>query len=257
MVANILTRRPAKLFTLAFGLTLIGLVGVRVEGLFAQTPRLDLQSYDGGFREEELGEEDLEQEAAPVLPKHFSTPDSLHFPERLLDEGSDFPPAGSFSEGVPIEESPPMSNAPPILPAASTLPPREQLDVYFVEGGVVALSRDDFESAQENFERALEAAPLQPFGYYFLGRLAFARGDHKVALVFLRRADALLVRGDQTWRGEAARLRGAVYEDMRDYRRAHAAYRQSLQLTPTNLRAASALARLADEEPDARAAFPR
>jgi tetratricopeptide (TPR) repeat protein len=256
-VATVLTRRTAKLFAPAFGLTLIALVGVRVEELSAQTSRVDFQSYDSEFREEELGEEDPEQEAAPVLPKHFSTPDSLHSSERLLNEEPDFPPAGSFSERVPIEESLPMSNAPPTLPAASTLPPHEQLAVYFVEGGVAALSHDDFESAQENFERALEVAPLQPFGYYFLGRLAFARGDHKVALVFLRRADALLVRGDQTWRGEAARLRGAVYEDMRDYRRAYAAYRQSLQLTPTNLRAASALARLADEEPDARAAFPR
>jgi hypothetical protein len=61
-----------------------------------------------------------------------------------------------------------MSTAPPILPPAGTLPPHEQLAVYFVEGGVAALSRDDFESAQENFERALELAPLQPFGYYFL-----------------------------------------------------------------------------------------
>lgn len=270
MVANILTRRATQVFVVAMGLALIGLVSVPVDGLFAQTPPKDFQhdqsegekfpleeeelADDSEFNEEEpegeqlttegSEEEDLEQETAPVLPKDFSTPESLHFPERLPEE-------------EPIEEPTPMSSAPPTLPAANTLLPHEQLAVHCVESGVEALSRDDFEQAQEHFERALAIAPMQPFGYYFLGRLAFARGEHKTALVFLHRADALLVRGDQAWRGEAARLRGAVYEDMQDYRRAHAAYRQSLQLTPTNLRAASALARLADEELDASAAVPR
>jgi tetratricopeptide (TPR) repeat protein len=150
-----------------------------------------------------------------------------------------------------------MSNTPPTLPTADTLPPREQLAVRFVEAGVESLSRDELELAQEQFEQALEIAPLQPFGYYFLGRLAFARGDHKTALVFLWKADVLLVQGDQTWRGEAARLRGAVYEDTRDYPRARAAYRQSLQFAPMNLRAASALARLGTEEPNFNARFPR
>jgi tetratricopeptide (TPR) repeat protein len=271
MVANILTRRATQVFVVAMGLALIGLVSVRVDGLFAQTPPKDFQhdqseGEEFTLEEEELAdesefseeepeeeqltlegseeEEDLEQETAPVLPKDFSTPESLHFPERLPDE-------------EPIEEPTPMSSAPPTLPAVNTLPPHEQLAVHCIESGVEALSRDDFGQAQEHFERALEIAPMQPFGYYFLGRLAFARGEHKTALVFLHKADALLVRGDQAWRGEAARLRGAVYEDMQDYRRAHAAYRQSLQLTPTNLRAASALARLADEELDASAAVPR
>ena len=284
MVANILTRRTIPVFAAAVGLALLSLVSVRVDGLFAQTSPEDFQhdqfegeeftpeeepAYGGEFREEEPEEEplttegneeeeDIEQETAPVLPKDFSTPDSLHFPEHLPEKESDTPPVGTVPDGEPIEEPPPtMSSAPPTLPAVDTLPPHEQLAVHFVESGVEALSRDDFEQAQEHFERAVEVAPMQPFGYYFLGRLAFARGEHKTALVFLRKADALLVRGDQAWRGEAARLRGAVYEDMQDYRRAHAAYRQSLQLTPTNLRAASALARLAGEELDARAAVPR
>jgi hypothetical protein len=263
----------------AMGLALFSLVSVRVDGLFAQishedalsdpsegeefTPEEEDPAYGDEFREEPLTtegseeEEDLEQETAPVLPKDFSTPESLHFPERFPEEELDTPPAGAIPDEEPIEEPTPMSSAPPTLPAVDTLAPLEQLAIHFVEGGVEALSRDDFEQAQEHFERALEIAPMQPFGYYFLGRLAFARGEHKIALVFLRKADAILVRGDQTWRGEAARLRGAVYEDMKDYRRAHAAYRQSLQLTPTNLRAASALARLAGEELDTRAAFPR
>jgi tetratricopeptide (TPR) repeat protein len=309
VVANILTRRPTPLFAATVGLTLLCLVSVRVDRLFAQTSPEDFQhdqsegenltteeepAYGEEFRAEELEEEqlttegeeeeeDLEQETAPVLPKDFSAPDSLHFPERLPEEEFDTPlgetvpddepsedelkefgtppaeavPNDEPSDDEPVEEPPPMSSALPTLPEASTLPPHERLAVHFVESGVEALSRDDFEQAQEHFEQALEIAPMQPFGYYFLGRLAFARGEHKTALVFLRKADAGLVHRDQTWRGEAARLRGAVYEDMRDYRRAHAAYRQSLQLTPMNLRAASALARLADEESDPRAVFPR
>ncbi|MSQ47863.1 MAG: tetratricopeptide repeat protein [Deltaproteobacteria bacterium] len=267
----------------AVGIALLSLVSVGVDRLLAQTSSEDSQydpfegeeftpeeeSADGGrLRAEELEEEPLaeegneeeegrEQERAPVMPRDFSTSDSLHLPERFPEEELEAPPVAIVPNAESIEEPPVMSSEPPTLPVVNTLPPHEQLALHFIESGVEALSRDDFEQAQEDFEQALEIAPMQPFGYYFLGRLAFARGEHKTALVFLRKADVVLARGDQVWRGEAARLRGAVYEDMRDYGRAHAAYRQSLQLTPTNLRAASALARLAGEEQDTRAAFPR
>jgi tetratricopeptide (TPR) repeat protein len=281
-VARILTRRMMVRYATSLSLALFSLVCPRVDGLWAQTSQR-ASLYDssegeeftseeepvyGGEFEEELEtapqeaegteeEDEGEQEPAPVLPRDFSSPDSLHFPERLPEKQVDTPPVATVPDAEPIEEPPPMSSALPTLPAADTLPPHEQLAVHFVESGVEALSRDDFEQAQEHFEQALEIAPMQPFGYYFLGRLAFARGEHKIALVFLRKADAILVRGDPAWRGEAARLRGAVYEDMQDYRRAYAAYRQSLLLTPTNLRAASALARLAGEGLETRAAFPR
>lgn len=279
MVANILTRRVMSVFVATVVLVLLGLGSVTVNGPFAQTSAEDFQhdqfeeeevtpaeepAYGGEFEEEQLTttgseeEEDLDQEPAPLLPKDFSTPESLHFPEQLFEEHSNTSSVPVMPYEEPIEDAPtPMSSAPPTLPAAHTLPPHEQLAIHCVESGVEALARDDFERAQEHLERALEVAPMQPFGYYFLGRLAFARGEHKTALVFLRKADALFARGDQTWRGEAARLRGAVYEDMQDYRRAHAAYRQSLQLTPTNLRAASALARLASEELDTSVAVSR
>jgi len=283
-VATILGNRPAKLLTVVGGLVLLLMVGMRGEALFAQTqpsPRQDDFSegeeftseekeslYGGEFQEEKPEEEQLtiggneeeddsEQETAPVLPKYFSPQGSPHFSDRLPEEKVHTPPAGSLLDSAPLEEPPLMSNAPPTLPAANTLSPREQLALHFVEEGVGALARDEWDLAQEQFEQALEIAPLQPFGYYFLGRLAFARGEHKTALVFLRKADVLLVKGDQAWRGEAARLRGAVYEDTRDYSRARAAYRQSLQFTPTNLRAASALARLATEEPDFDTRFSR
>jgi tetratricopeptide (TPR) repeat protein len=282
-VARILTRRRMVRYTTSLGLALFSLVCPRVEGLWAQTSQRnslydssegeeftseEAPVYGGEFEEEEPEaapleaegteeEDEGEQDPAPVLPRDFSSPDSLHFPERLPEKQGDTPPVATVPDAESIEEPPPMNSALPTLPAVDPLPPHEQLAIHFVEDGVEALSRDDFEQAQEDFERALEIAPMQPFGYYFLGRLAFARGEHKIALVFLRKADAILVRGDPAWRGEAARLRGAVYEDMRDYRRAYVAYRQSLQLTPTNLRAASALARLAGEGLDTRAAFPR
>ena len=284
MVETVLGSHPAKLLAVIGGLVLLVMVGMRGEVLFAQTqpshrqddfsqgeeftPERKASSYGREFQKKGLEEEQLttegneeeddnEQEAAPVLPKNFSPQNSLHFSDHIPEEKVYTPPGGSSSDHTPSEEPPPMSNTPPTLPAANTLPPREQLAIHFVEAGVEALSRDELAVAQEQFEQAVAIAPLQPFGYYFLGRLAFARSEHKTALVFLRKADVLLVRGDQTWRGEAARLRGAVYEDTRDYPRARAAYRQSLQFTPTNLRAASALARLATEEPDFNARFSR
>jgi tetratricopeptide (TPR) repeat protein len=284
VVATVLGNHLAKLFAVVGGIVLILMIGMCREALFAQiqpsylqddflegeefTPEERDSPYGREFQEEEPKEQlltteeneeedDREHEAAPILPKNFSPQSVPYFSDRFPEEKIRTPPGGSLSDSALPEEPPLMSNASPTLPDASTLPPHEQLAIHFVEAGVEALSRDELELAQEQFEQAVEIAPLQPFSYYFLGRLAFARDDHKAALVFLRKADVLLIKGDQMWRGEAARLRGAVYEDTRDYLRARVAYRQSLQFAPTNLRAASALARLASEEPDFDARFPR
>lgn len=210
------------------------------------------------FNNEATEEEEEESEGpAPVLPKDFSrdqdrrlSPSSAEFPHPLSEAAQ--PPEAAQSPEPPL-----VSSAMPTLPAANTLSPQDQVALHFVEAGVEALTREDFEQAKEQFERALEIAPLQPYSYYFLGRLAFVRGEHKKALPFLQRADLLLIRGDQAWRGEAAGLRGAVYEDLGDYTRARASYRLCLQLTPDNLRAMSALARLSSEEPYSDATLPR
>ena len=212
---------------------------------------------------EEFGDETIEEEEeeseepAHVLPENFShdqeqkpspsSADSSHSPSEL----------GQPSDAVQSAELPLINSAMPTLPAANTLSSQDQVALHFVEAGMEALAREDFEQAKEQLERALEIAPLQPYSYYFLGRLAFVRGEHKKALPFLQKADLLFLHGDQAWRGEAARLRGAVYEDLGDYAHARASYQLCLQLAPANLRAMSALARLSSEEPYSGAILPR
>jgi Flp pilus assembly protein TadD len=110
------------------------------------------------------------------------------------------------------------------------------------------LEKGDDEGARDRFERALAIAPFQPYGYYFLGRLAFTRGDTKQALAFLRKAELSFAPGEQAWLSETTGLQGAIYEELGDYPRARIAYQHCLQLTPTNLKALSALARLPEEE---------
>ena len=147
-----------------------------------------------------------------------------------------------------VEESSIVTSGPPVLPAPSQLPPREKVALSFVIAGVTAMDKDDGGQARLLFERAVEIAPLQPYSYFFLGRLALHRGEHQIALPLLRKADILLTRGDQAWRSEAMSTQGAVYEDLGEIPQARKAYRRSLQLSPQNLRAMSALARLAGEE---------
>jgi Flp pilus assembly protein TadD len=139
-----------------------------------------------------------------------------------------------------------VTSGPPALPGAGGLSPREQVAVNLVAAGVEAMDKEDVARARTLFERAIEIAPLQPYSYYFLGKLALNHGEHQKALPLLRKADILLIRGDQAWRSEAISAQGAVHEDLGELPQARRAYRKSLQLFPQNLRAMSALARLAE-----------
>jgi tetratricopeptide (TPR) repeat protein len=153
----------------------------------------------------------------------------------------------SLQSAIPADALPAVL-APPLLPTNAELSPQDVAALRFVEDGKNALSQDEIDRAREQFERAVAIAPSQPYGYYFLGRVAFVRGEHKQALAFLRKAELLFAQSDQAWLGETASLQGAVYEDLGDYTQARVAYQRCLQLLPANLKALSALARLAGEE---------
>jgi tetratricopeptide (TPR) repeat protein len=136
----------------------------------------------------------------------------------------------------------------PSLPAPTSLSAPELIALSFVEDGKALLDQQDQEGARDLFERAIGIAPLQPYSYYFLGRIAFARGDHKQALAFLQKAELLFASVEHAWLGETTSLKGTVYEDLQDYKHARAAYRRSLRFEPANLKVLSALARLPEEE---------
>jgi tetratricopeptide (TPR) repeat protein len=146
------------------------------------------------------------------------------------------------------EVSPPTVTGIPSLPAPTSLSAPELIALSFVEDGKALLDQQDQEGARELFERAIGIAPLQPYSYYFLGRIAFARGDHKQAIAFLQKAELLFASVERAWLGETTSLKGTVYEDLQDYKHARAAYRRSLRFEPANLKVLSALARLPEEE---------
>lgn len=179
-----------------------------------------------------LVEEDL-------LPHHPSDDDTATIPSA---EDPVVPPIDSHDTRAPSSLE---TSSPPVQVALS---PQDLVALRFVEGGRALLEQAQFELARERFEEAVAVAPQQPYGYYFLGRLTFLQGDHQQALAFLHKAELLFGANDRAWRGEAACLRGAIYEELRDDHQARMAYRQCLELMPRNLRALSALARLQTEE---------
>lgn len=182
-------------------------------------------------------------------------PEDTHVPTET-NEGSPLSLPDKQEEAVPVlplsfssREVPAVLPKPPVLPAPTALSPQELIALRFVEDGKGLLEAGDAETAREHFEKALAIAPFQPYGYYFLGRLAFTRGDTKQALAFLRKAELAFAPGEYAWLGETTGLQGAIYEELGEYTHARAAYQHCLQLIPTNLKAISALARLSEEEP--------
>jgi Flp pilus assembly protein TadD len=189
-----------------------------------------------------LNEEDLPYEESSVaLPEQLPA-------ASLANPGE---PRIKIPKSPAVPSMPPAdgNSATPALPPSATLSPQDLAALRFIEDGKADFDREEWDHAQEQFERALSLAPLQPYGYYFLGRIAFNRGEHKQAVAFLRKAELLFAPTEYAWRGETAGLLGAVYEDMGDYVQARTAYQRCLQLAPRNLKAMSALARLAEDEP--------
>ena len=131
-----------------------------------------------------------------------------------------------------------------------SLSPRDLVALRFVEEGEGIFEDGDVERARILFEQAIELAPVQPYSYHFLGRLAFSQGKLEEALVFLQKAELLFDRRNTEWLGETTCLRGLIAEDLQDFDEARSAYERCLYFTPTNLRAVTALTRLSEEEPE-------
>jgi tetratricopeptide (TPR) repeat protein len=147
------------------------------------------------------------------------------------------------------ETTPPTVAEAPPLPAAALFSGRELAAFQFIEEGKESFDHESWEQAKEPFERAISIAPFLPYSYYFLGRIAFAHGDHKHALAWLQKAELLFPRTERAWLGETTSIKGVVYEDLNDYKQARTAYQRSLRFQPANLKVLSALARLPEEEP--------
>ena len=152
--------------------------------------------------------------------------------------GRHFPYRGMVQEHV----------APP-LPDPAVFSPQDRIALHFVAQGQAALIREDFQCARVFFERAVNIAPLQPYGYYFLGRTAFAQGDARHALVFLLKGELALSESeeDADWMAKTKCLQGMIHEDLGAYADARRSYQRCLEISPQSLRAISALARLPDE----------
>ena len=125
--------------------------------------------------------------------------------------------------------------------------PLRRVATYFVERGTQAESEGDYHTAGLLFEQALEITPLEPLGYFYLGRLKYLQGNLDEALTFLTKTDLLLGQSSVHLLGETACLLGAIYEETAAYDRATLNYQRCLDAVPENLRAISGLARLSNE----------
>ena len=198
----------------------------------------------------------LEGEPSTDAEHHLPFPPlegrSSSFPEQSDFWGTPPPSAENppfMSRPSEWEVSPPTVIDMPPLPSANAFAGRELVALKFIEEGEAHFDREEWELAREQFERAVSLAPFVPYGYYFLGRIAFAERDLKRALAFLQKAELLLPGTNHAWLGETTSRKGTVYEDLKDYKQARLAYRRSLRFEPANLKVLSALARLPEEEP--------
>lgn len=242
-------------------------------------PSREEQDRSLSFSDETIQEEDLPSKVLPDYTRENWPPvsenelspstSSYSFPS---DEERSLPFEGQSdsldSQSVPERTPPFMSRpfewekTPPTVIGAPPLPPlnsfsnRELAAFTFIEEGKAYFDRGEWESAQEQFERAIGLAPFLPYGYYFLGRIAFAGKDLQSALAFLQKAELLFPRTEHAWLGETTSVKGAVYEELKDYVEARETYKQSLRFQPANLKVLSALARLPEEEPPFREPIP-
>ena len=242
-------------------------------------PYQEDEEFSSPFSDETIQEEDLPSKVLPYEGREdwpsFSqdevSPDqsSDSFPsdrERALPFNEQFDALGDQSV---LEEAPPFMSRPfewertpptvigvPPLPPLNSFSNRELVAFSFIEEGKVYFDRGEWELAQAQFERAVGLAPFLPYGYYFLGRIAFARKDPQSALAFLQKAELLFPPTERAWLGETTSVKGAVYEDLEDYTQARETYKQSLRFQPANLKVLSALARLPEEEPSFREPIP-
>ncbi len=145
----------------------------------------------------------------------------------------------------PYRRRPQESAAPP-LPDPAVFSPRDSIALHFVEQGRAALSQENFHRARIFFEQAVNISPLQPYGYYFLGRTTFAQSDARQALVFLLKAELALSEENTDWMAKTKCLQGMIHEDLGEYEEARLSYQRCLEISPQSLRAMSGLARLPD-----------
>lgn len=129
------------------------------------------------------------------------------------------------------------------------LSPRDLVALRFVEEGEGILENGEIERARALFEQAIELAPVQPYSYHFLGRIAYSEEKFRESLAFLHKAEILFDRNNTHWLGETTCLRGLIAEDLEDFDEARSAYERCLHYTPTNLRAVTALTRLSEADP--------
>jgi len=227
--------------------------------------------------EEDLSDEDAfsdsAREESPLTPRGESSDDPtvrLPHPPFLEEHSLPFSGEGISPETMPTPtETPPFMSRPsewetkppevigmPPLPLASVFSDYELVAFKFVQEGKEQFDHEEWEAAQERFERAISIAPFLPYSYYFLGRIAFGRGDLKRALAFLQKAELLFPRSDHAWLAETMSVKGTVYEELNNYQQARTAYQHSLRYQPANLKVLSALARLPEEEPVLNDAIP-
>jgi hypothetical protein len=208
---------------------------------------------DTAVEEEDLAPEQ-EQPSRPTVVNPFPSEQLPSFPSSLEAPypSSSLPPPGPtppfLSRPLEWEVTPPSVIGMPPLPPVTSFSGRDLVAFQFIEEGKEHFEREEWDVAQEHFERAISIAPLLPYSYYFLGRIAFAHGDLKRALAFLQKAELLFPRSERAWLGETTSVKGTIYEDLQDYEHARTAYRRSLRFQPANLKVLSALARLPEEE---------
>lgn len=148
-------------------------------------------------------------------------------------------------------ESPPDVAPSPLASLTASTAPHVVAATRLADEGRQRLAAGDLDTALEQLERAIAIDPANPYAYYYLAEIHFARGSYQQAIAFGDRAAILSARADSGLLSRAFGLQGKVFEAAGRFADARAAYQRAIETDHSNRAAQMGLARVSGGPPPA------
>lgn len=144
----------------------------------------------------------------------------------------------------------PISQDPPLLydqAMAAESNPKKIASNKNVSLGIKELQNMRYERAAQEFSRALEIDPENPFAYYYLAETR-TKVDRFEEAIELYSQSANYFYTEPQWKAQALSLRGEIYEYLKEYDKAKQSFNSALKVWPKQSRAKQGLKRLEAEK---------
>ncbi len=187
--------------------------------------------------------------ATPAIVEPPTPPPDEAIVEEPIEPGDD---AGVDVE-APTTDTPPLpETAPsPLASITAATPPNVAAGTHLADQGRAQYAAGDYDTALEQLERAIAVDPTNPYAYYYLAQIHFARHNYDQAAAFADRAAVLSAKADRSWLSRCYELQGRVFETVGRFPDARRAYTRAVEAHAGNAAAQSGLQRLGGGAPPA------